>query len=927
MDDSDVPGLHRSADGALVTALGSSVELVRPRLRALMPSLQRMPEIVLVAGVIALIVLVHAFNMSNFPYYENDEGIYISQAWAAVNQGQLAPYTYYYDHAPAGWLQIAIWSILSGGFYSFGTSIESGRVFMLIVQLGSTGLVYLLARRMTGSVLLSVLAALIFGLSAYGIYYHRRVLLDNLATFWLLASLAILMRRRLGLNGVWAAALAIGLSILSKEPIIFLVPAMGLFVWLRVHPAQRVIATVGWFVIVGSIVSVYVLMAVLKGELFPAPFVPGQQAAHVSLLGTLAEQAARGRDGGLLEAGSQFWTMALQWAGREPLLIVGGTASAVLAVIRLPWRREAGALGLMTLSLWLFIGRGGIVLEFYAIPLLPLLALNVVLALDALRAGVGWLAPRILRRPAIPERGMVMAASIALVVAVLPGYVSEEKGFARDPLILWRGQEATAQRQALDWVRAHLPANAAIAIDRYLWTDLQAPPDQAEPAFTLAHDYWRIDADPYIRVNVFEDNWRNFDYLVFSVQLTVDVEAEDLTFLSEILDHSTPVATFDTGGWPIYVNKVVQEDIIEAVDDPLLGRAWQDYVDRFIEADGRVVDPQLPDRGTTSEGQAYALLRAAYMDDRATFDLVWRWTSQNLQARPDALLSWRWGGDNGSVVDPASASDADVDAALALLFASQIWPESTYADDANALLVSVWEHLTQEIAGDRVLVAGDWAQGDAHPIINPSYFAPYAFRIFAEADPGRPWMELVDSSYAILERWADGEQLGAPVGAIPNWLAIDAHTGDLRLATGRVRSADEFSYDASRLAFRLGLDWVWFGEPRALEAMSAIDLPLRELREKGRLAAAYRLDGAPAVDYEAASMYAGALPLLLAADLRDVATRIHTERILGPALDERSREWDSYYTQNWAWFATALMDGGMANLWAEETTAPWRPQQ
>jgi endo-1,4-beta-D-glucanase Y len=866
----------------------------------------------------------HGINMGNFPYYENDEGIYVSQAWAVVHQGTLAPYTYFYDHAPLGWLQMAVWSVLSGGFYALGTSIETGRGFMFVIQVVSTGLVYFIARRLTGSTVLAIGASAAYAFSAYGIYYHRRVLLDNIAAVWMLASLAILLRERLTLTWVWLAAGALGISILSKELTVFVVPAMALLVFVRVHRAVRWMAVVGWLVIVGSIVSGYVLMAGLKGELLPDATPAGETAAHVSLLGTLSEQAARGKDGGLLESGSQFWLVAAEWASQEPLLIVGGTVTAALAVLLMPWRREAGAIGLMTFSLWLFIGRGGVVLPFYAVPLLPLFALNLVAASDAVRVGARWVIRRGVGRPSIPERGLLVGMAVALVLGVSPGYVRAEGGFSRDPLVLWRSTEAVAQRDALHWVRDHLPANAAIAIDRYLWTDLQAPPT-GEPSYTLAHDYRKIDADPYIRINVFEEDWRNFDYLVFSGQFVHDMQADDLDFLQQIHDQSTRVATFDTGGWPIYVHRVFHEDVMAASDDPLLAGMWADYVDRFIEADGRVVDPARADRGSTSEGQAYAMLRAVYVDDRETFDRAWSWTQAHLQ-RSDGLLSWSWGGDRRDVIDASSAPDADIDAALALVFASRVWSEPEYANDAAAMLKGIWEGVTVEVAGERILVAGDWAQGDRRPVVNPSYFAPYAFRIFAEVDPGRDWRVLIDSSYSILERWAAGDGLGAPVGTLPNWMSVDRITGELGSAIGRVRSADEFSYDASRVLFRLSLDWLWFAEPRAIEAMQAVGLPLRELREKGRLLAAYGLDGAPVATHEAGSMYAGTLPVLLLAGERDLAVTIHSERILGPALDERSDDRDSYYAQNWAWFATALIDGGLSNLWAGESTAPWRVQ-
>ena len=54
----------------------------------------------------------------------------------------------------------------------------------------------------------------------------------------------------------------------------------------------------------------------------------------------------------------------------------------------------------------------------------------------------------------------------------------------------------------------------------------------------------------------------------------------------------------------------------------LLVAAWSGYKLHFIQADGRVVDPEGA-HGSTSEGQSYAMLRAVWMDDRATFCLLY----------------------------------------------------------------------------------------------------------------------------------------------------------------------------------------------------------------------------------------------------------------------------------------------------------------
>ena len=130
-------------------------------------------------------------------------------------------------------------------------------------------MLYCVARRISGSVTVAVLASLLFALSPYGIYFHRRVLLDNITTFWMLLSILLLVSRSLSLRRVWLSAVALGISILSKEVTIFLVPVLAYLVFYRADRSHRWFATIGWVALVSSIVSLYVLMAILKGELFP----------------------------------------------------------------------------------------------------------------------------------------------------------------------------------------------------------------------------------------------------------------------------------------------------------------------------------------------------------------------------------------------------------------------------------------------------------------------------------------------------------------------------------------------------------------------------------------------------------------------------------------------------------------------------------
>ena len=132
------------------------------------------------------------------------------------------------------------------------------------------------------------------------------------------------------------------------------------------------------------------------------------------------------------------------------------------------------------------------------------------------------------------------------------------------------------------------------------------------------------------------------------------------------------------------------------------------------------------------------------------------------------------------VCSTRECADADEDTALALLFAARQWGEAPYRTAALELLSGFWTQGTATVAGQRVVVGGPWAQVDhavaGAAVINPSYFAPYAYRIFAEVDPTHPWSDLVDSSYNLLARTQETPALGGSAG-IPNWMLLDAATG------------------------------------------------------------------------------------------------------------------------------------------------------
>ena len=265
-------------------------------------------------------------------------------------------------------------------------------------------------------------------------------------------------------------------------------------------------------------------------------------------------------------------------------------------------------------------------------------------------------------------------------------------------------------------------------------------------------------------------------------------------------------------------------------DLALLDRSWSAYKARFITEDGRVVRRD-QDGDTVSEGQAYAMLRAAWMDDRATFDRVWAWTRAHLgrEGRPwPALMAWRWALEpdrGGYVSDWSVAPDADTDIALSLLLAADAWPGSAgrarahYLEEARAILRDLIELTAVDESGARVLLAGEWAdhRSDGRGLVlNPSYFAPAAYRHFARVTGDGRWLELVRGSYLVLTTLCHATRDSLSSGdwrrrvpPIPDWVRWESATSWTAEGGGTP------GWDAVRIPWRIGTDRAWFAAVEA----------------------------------------------------------------------------------------------------------------
>src|SRR6266849_1965158 len=285
--------------------------------------------------------ITHGFNLFNYPLYITDEGIYIQQAWSVLREARLSPYTYFYDHAPAGWLVIASWvAILPSQFQTFGSAIDTGRALMLVAHIVSTFLLYRVTARLSGSTAAAVIAAFFFNVSPLAIFYQRQLLLDNLLVMWVLVSLYLATsgsdwrRGDMRIMAAILSGLTFGVAVLTKENAIFFAPVIGYLLLRRLQGRMNYRFSVGfWSFSAVSIVSLYFLYATLKNELFPSGFsfdLNNPPADHVSLLYTIWWQLHR-TQGSILDTSSPVWQFSLgAWLPKDTFILAAGGAAAVI---------------------------------------------------------------------------------------------------------------------------------------------------------------------------------------------------------------------------------------------------------------------------------------------------------------------------------------------------------------------------------------------------------------------------------------------------------------------------------------------------------------------------------------------------------------------------------------------------------------------
>ncbi|MBX9850767.1 MAG: T9SS type A sorting domain-containing protein [Cytophagaceae bacterium] len=202
---------------------------------------------------------------------------------------------------------------------------------------------------------------------------------------------------------------------------------------------------------------------------------------------------------------------------------------------------------------------------------------------------------------------------------------------------------------------------------------------------------------------------------------------------------------------------------------------------------------------TVSEGIAYGLLLAAYANDQATFNGLWNYYKAYMNSR--GVMNWKINA-NGTIASDGynGATDAEEDAAMGLIIADKQWGSAgtiNYLADAITLINNIMAYEVEKPS--YTLKPGDVWGGNS--ITNPSYFAPAYYRIFKMVTGDAQWDNVITRSYQIIAANAH-----PTTGLVSDWCNGSG---------GNAGISYNYTYDATRLPWRIATDYLWFGTAQA----------------------------------------------------------------------------------------------------------------
>jgi 4-amino-4-deoxy-L-arabinose transferase-like glycosyltransferase len=322
----------------------------------------------------------HLWNVTGFPSFHPDEGVYIRRALHIVaGLGLQDPSSKFdhsqestsgYDHPYFGPL------LLAGIFKIFGypqnmntnpdvTSIEGlasvPRIITGIIAIIDTLLVYIISERRYNSKV-ALFASIIFAVMPLS-WFTRRVVLDSIMLPFLLTSVLLILEIRSHPKHVRTlsilSGICLGLAIFTKIPSFTLIPVLVFLIYQNID-REKFAATNRI-----KILAIWLLPVILVPMVWPAfAFLSGDFAEWID--GILWQSSERKSEG------KSFYEIATSAFRTDPVLLILGSAGVIYLTIRRDYFPIIWIVPYVTFLIFV-----GWVTHFHLIPIIAILCISI----------------------------------------------------------------------------------------------------------------------------------------------------------------------------------------------------------------------------------------------------------------------------------------------------------------------------------------------------------------------------------------------------------------------------------------------------------------------------------------------------------------------------------------------------------------------
>jgi len=267
-----------------------------------------------------------------------------------------------------------------------------------------------------------------------------------------------------------------------------------------------------------------------------------------------------------------------------------------------------------------------------------------------------------------------------------------------------------------------------------------------------------------------------------------------------------------------------------------------------------------------SEGQGYGMIITTLMAGadpaaKTTFDALYQYYKAHPAKPGQRLMAWAQD-KNCKSTDHSAATDGDMDIAYALLLADKQWGSNgtvNYLQEAKLLIVDIMRYEVNQKSFTALISNESDPESNDYFDTRTSDFMPSHFRAFKAATGDARWDKVIANTYKLFTGMQ--AKYSRDAGLFPDFIQKVNHNPHPAKAHYLESKYDgAYNYNACRVPWRIGVDYLLYGDARAKTIEAKINTWLRGTTQGNpdNISAGYSLAGndLPDRNFEALSFIA-----------------------------------------------------------------------